>query len=672
MDQSKGTEMTEPWNADVKGTQVLPLINLDAETILVEAGPGTGKTFGLARRVVRIMHPDGLGVPGRDVLVVAFNRVIAKQLRTEIADALARTMTLPNDTPIIRTVHALCLEIIGEDVRLLLPHEREAMLYDVLHEHPDLKQKYRRHRNAEQALRDHEASHHAHMELWQATRRWLVRHHARLISELPELLRAHIQGGDFTNRKYRHVIVDEFQDLTPGEQRLFLMLRAHRGQFIALGDRRQSIYAFRGNDRAGLTKLATILGTPATPVTAITMTECRRCPAQVVEAANQLMGLSAAARMVPAGAGEANIHVVYWKTPRGEAAGMAKAILGTMQTHPRDRHLVMVTRREFGFMLRDNIAKLDPTVSVDLSFSESLLETWPVREAFLFFCLLVDPDPPTWRAWLGYQNCPEAKNPFAADRNAGAYLQYFTECADRMTADVIERLASQPREKARGAGGANLWDRAKRFVDLRNAFQWAGASATELLEEVFLPDRWSEHSTEHETAKLDMGLIREKALEMVQGLVEEEKERSAGAILENIARRLRHQIATREPFVSEEGPATLQVATLWGAKGVTADHVYILGLCRQAIPGTRREEYPGTDAEYDDEQRRLFYVSITRPRRTLVLSRATKIRDGDARRLNLSVGTPSRGWVDLKMCPFLREIIEFLPDAQPGESWIGP
>jgi hypothetical protein len=41
---------------------------------------------------------------------------------------------------------------------------------------------------------------------------------------------------------------------------------------------------------------------------------------------------------------------------------------------------------------------------------------------------------------------------------------------------------------------------------------------------------------------------------------------------------------------------------LWGAKGVTADHVYIIALCEEAIPGTRREEYPGSNLEFKEEQ----------------------------------------------------------------------
>ena len=80
---------------------------------------------------------------------------------------------------------------------------------------------------------------------------------------------------------------------------------------------------------------------------------------------------------------------------------MAKAIVENIHEHPEDRHLAMVTRRQFGYWLRDRIAELDPKLRLDLGFSEGLLDSWAAREAFLMFCLLIDPDRPTWRAWLG-------------------------------------------------------------------------------------------------------------------------------------------------------------------------------------------------------------------------------------------------------------------------------
>ena len=65
-----------------------------------------------------------------------------------------------------------------------------------------------------------------------------------LLANLPNLLLNKLKGGDFTDRTYQHVIVDEFQDLTLGEQQLFLELKDEEGKFVALGDPRQSIYAF--------------------------------------------------------------------------------------------------------------------------------------------------------------------------------------------------------------------------------------------------------------------------------------------------------------------------------------------------------------------------------------------------------------------------------------------
>lgn len=666
--EGASTSAIRPWHENVRGTQVYPIIDLNDDIILVEAGPGTGKTFGLVRRVQRILHPQGLNVPGKEVLVVAFNRVIAKQLQEDIDKLLT---TSPHDSkPVIRTVHALCLEVIGTHLRILLPHEREAMIYDVLCSRPEFREKYKTHANVEQALRDHEAKHRQDTQLWQAVQQWLKRHNAQLISELPNLLLDSLKGGDFASRAYQHVIVDEFQDLTPGEQQLFLELRGEGGKFMALGDPRQSIYAFRGNDKEGLYKIDTLLASSSGTVKNVSMTECQRCPKEVVHAANQLMGLYEAEQMVPGNNAIANIHVIVWKSLQAEAKGMAKAIVDNFRSHPEDNHLVMVTRRQFGYWLRKEIAKIDPDFKIELSFSESLLETWAVREAFLYFCLLIDPDAPTWRAWFGYQSPADGKSFKASGRNAGAYLKFLTVCNDRITEVQVERLADNS-QKPPGGGGSNLGERAKRFVELKKQMPDYGEDALTLLNQVFDPDRWdSDQSPDPETAKLDMGLVLSKACNICQEFRLQKPESTAQQQLMEVAHRLRYQIATREPFAPGEA-VDLQVATLWGAKGVTADHVYVIGLCKEAIPGVRREEYPGTDSDFFEEQRRLFYVSLTRSKKTLVLSRANSISSGEAARLGLEVTKGNKFRHTLVMCPYLRDIIEHLPHYQKGEKWQG-
>jgi hypothetical protein len=95
---------------------------------------------------------------------------------------------------------------------------------------------------------------------------------------------------------------------------------------------------------------------------------------------------------------------------------------------------------------------------------------------------------------------------------------------------------------------------------------------------------------------LDLQLLSEKTLALLKQEEERKPEDQPIQHLRRVAERLRHQIATNEPLETGD-PSDLQVTTLWGAKGVTAEHVYILGVCKEALPGKRRDEYPGTDAD---------------------------------------------------------------------------
>jgi len=659
--------MSPSWTDGVRGHQVLPLIELDSRTIRVEAGPGTGKTFGLVRRVERIMHPEGLAVRGRDILIVAFNRVIAKQLETEIQ---ARLETFEHDgQPVILTIHALCLQVVGEDLRILLPHEREAMVYDLLTSHDALQARYHGLDEAEQALRDHEARGEDHLALWQAARQWLARHRAQLISDLPGLFLDRLHAGDLEEHRFAHVIVDEFQDLTAGEQDLMFRLCREDGQIVVLGDPRQSIYRFRGNDLQGLARIAALVPDPV-GLADIRMQDCQRCPRSIVIAANRLMALAGPNEMVSVSEIPGNIHVVVWESIEDEADGMARAVVENLRANPNDKHLVMVTRRRFGYLFRDTIAELAPDLTVELNFSESILETWALREAFLFFSLTVDPDAPTWRAWLGYQNSLTGKDYKAPRRNSAAYLHLLTASDDSITEERIRTLSAAPRLSRRGAGGATLWDRAHRYVTLRDGLR-EGLEPEELVDAVFNPALWiGREYIDDATARFDMELLRNTATNILAEIRERHDRLTPNELLTRVARQLRYAVGTREQF-TEERSCDIQVATLWGAKGVTADHVYILGACREALPGQKRQEYPGTEAEYVEEQRRLFYVSITRTKRTLVISRARRISRTQAMQLGLSIGNAPGRMITLTMSPFMHDIIRLLPDAVRGQDWLG-
>jgi hypothetical protein len=368
---------------------------------------------------------------------------------------------------------------------------------------------------------------------------------------------------------------------------------------------------------------------------------------------------------------QANIHVVAWRSPGAEAKGMAAKILENHQRYSGEGHLVMVTRRQFGYQLREEIHALSADLKVDLSFSESLLEEWIAREAFLFFCLIADPDAPTWRAWLGYRDSPPADTPIAPNRNASSYLAFLRSCGDMITGDSVRALSLEDRATRRGGGGLHLWDRARRYRDLADSLDWGSLPPEELIEEAFGPARWTSRPASHETALLDLQVVKDKAQSLLREFRVLRPRLNERELLREIARQVRYRIATREPFVGGED-VDIQVSTLWGAKGVTATHVYVLGLVDQAIPGARRDEYPGTEHDFVEEQRRLFYVSLTRSRRTLVLSRFRhRIRRTAALKLGLRVPAGSSDWVRIDPSRFLVDAMEMLPQGIPGEHWAG-
>jgi superfamily I DNA/RNA helicase len=429
------------WDQGVDGTEVPELINRDEPLIRVEAGPGTGKTLGLKRRVVRLLHPAGLAHNKNQVLVVAFNRVIAADLRSEIKREL-ENFGIVEKLPRVRTLHGLCLEILGPDTRMLMPHERDAMLYDAVNMDPRLAEEFKRHPEVEQALHNHEAGNAKHNLLRQVVQTWLNRHgKARLVGDLPGELVDGIKGGNHPEPRFQHILVDEFQDLTEHQHHLVFALLAETGNLVALGDRRQSIYRFLGNDPEGLARLETL---SKHKVCDIPITACHRCPADVVKAANQLMEISGAAPMTPGSTAQPNTHVVYWRTPSSEAKGMAKAVLENFHAFPEEKHLVMVTKKKFGTMLRDEIHVLDPEAAVDLNFQEGILDEWAVREAFLFLSLLLDPDPPSWRAWFAYKNDPTGDVYLkTAQRNSPAYLDFLSQCGDSISTDRLSDLVAE-------------------------------------------------------------------------------------------------------------------------------------------------------------------------------------------------------------------------------------
>jgi superfamily I DNA/RNA helicase len=324
-----------------------------------------------------------------------------------------------------------------------------------------------------------------------------------------------------------------------------------------------------------------------------------------------------------------------------------------------------VTRRRWGYALREAIHALDDQVTVRTVFSEDILETWPLREAFIFLEILANnDDAAALRDWIAYKE-PDAdgKKWKASKRNAQVY--HALRQGGLLTLARLREVAARPANELTGSGRGDVHKRILRLIELLDGMP--DADVRGIAEAVLHAERWNlEESAFPDLARDDMQRLRREALRLLDDADEDMP-------LSRLVEDMRSRIATREP-IGEEETGGVEIVTLWGAKGLTADFTYIVGLCDEALPGAHDEEKTGlTAGEHNLEQQRLLYVSLTRATQALVISRPTKIRRGDVPALGLErhVGS-SLWWQELHVCRFLRNLPhDALPAAVAGDAWGG-
>ena len=205
-------------------------------TVAVLAGPGTGKTHTLVERVAWLVEERG--AKPSELTAVTFTNRAAGELRARLEGRLgkraARAMT-------IGTFHAICLELLGA-VPLAGPYEQRAAAAAALAElgrkgsHGAFLRAVSRHKTGADGGDD------PAFALYQEKLEGKLDFDDLLLETLRQW-----EGGQ-SDRRFTHLLVDEFQDIDRLQLRLLRAWRREGGTFFAIGDPDQSIYGFRGAD----------------------------------------------------------------------------------------------------------------------------------------------------------------------------------------------------------------------------------------------------------------------------------------------------------------------------------------------------------------------------------------------------------------------------------------
>src|SRR5437016_5173322 len=192
--------------------------------VLVVAGPGAGKTYCL---IARIEHLIAQGIDPHRICAVTFTNRAAE----EIADRLKQTLGSERAGAITAgTIHALCL------ARLRVPAERRGGMLS----------RFGRHRFQQYKLQPDEARLYREYVAWLAHRNMVD--FDDLIMKAEALVRTSGEIADSIAARWDYLLVDEFQDVNAVQYDLLKRLAAPHGNFYAVGDDEQSIFAWTGAD----------------------------------------------------------------------------------------------------------------------------------------------------------------------------------------------------------------------------------------------------------------------------------------------------------------------------------------------------------------------------------------------------------------------------------------
>jgi superfamily I DNA/RNA helicase len=652
----EGIGIIMSWNTDLTGAH-LQIAESTSPRIRVMAGPGTGKSFAMKRRIARLIEVDGID-PER-ILAVTFTRTAARDLEREL-----QNMGVPGcDDISAGTVHSFCFKLLlRNDVFAFLSRVPRGLItfnnkgvsgYEVEPLLADLQPlgNFGARREMTRRIRAFEADW-ARMQHQQPgwpidpidqqfhimLTNWLQFHRGMLIGELvPEALR-YLRDNPASPalQQYDHIVVDEYQDLNRAEQELIDVMAAGKNLSI-VGDVDQSIYRFRYAHPEGITDF----GNRHQNVEDHELDECWRCRELIVTVSDNVIRGNYPPgtdhRLVPLQPqpGPATVRVVQWPTLNAEADGIAAFIqhLVTQRGFTAGEILVLSPRRLIANEIKRRLAAPGFGITAHSFYNDKLLVPEEAQVAMTKLQLLSDPeDRVALRYWLGIGSPSWRRGQYAT-------LRDHCEQDGRAPAEVLAQVAAGQLQLD------SVNQLTTRYQDLQtevNRLNQLGI--TDLFGDLFPTGAaWADPIRELVTGKVD-------AIEDAEGLLD----------------LLRTEIT--QPEMPAEGDF-VRIMSLHKSKGLTSRVTIIVGCIHGLIPFVDNDLPPAEQAAHLQEQRRVFYVALTRAKEVLVVSSVASI----PRAMSHQIGAVLRGGNaqhgNTVACQFLHELGPQAPAALHGSNW---
>jgi DNA helicase-2/ATP-dependent DNA helicase PcrA len=637
----------------------LAAVTLPNQSALILAGAGSGKTRVLTTRIAWLIQTGNVSPAG--VLAVTFTNKAAKEMLTRISAMLPISLR----GMWVGTFHGLCN-------RLLRAHFRDAGLpqsFQILdsadqlslvkrvlkamnvdeNRFPPKQVQYFINANKEEGKRASEAETYddfsrRYCELYAAYDEQCQREGAVDFAELllrsfellskNEILREHYQG------RFRHILVDEFQDTNRLQYRWLKLLTGPGSVIFAVGDDDQSIYAFRGAHVGNMTDFERDFRVE----NVIRLEQNYRSHGNILDAANALISNNCKRLgknlWTPAGHGEL-LRVYEAQTDGYEAHWLTEEVQALVREG--------MARQQMGVLYRSNAqsrilehALFSAGIPYRVYGGLRFFDRMEIKHALAYMTLIANSNADT--AFLRVVNFPV--------RGIGARsLEALQDSAKAGNTSLYNAVASLAGKAGNSIGS---------FVALIEAMRRETADLP--LHEVVEHMLARSGLLAYFQAEKDGADRLENLQELVNAaalFVQEQDEQ------QDLAAFLAHAALEAGEHQAGEGADALQLMTVHSAKGLEFQAVFVTGLEEGLFPHEQsRNENDGLE-----EERRLMYVAITRACSRLYLSFArNRMLHGQTR---YNVASRFLDEIPAVLVKWLTPRVEFgsLAQASPLPPW---
>lgn len=592
--------------------------------ILIIAGAGSGKT-----RVItfRIAHMLDMGIPQSQILALTFTNKAAKEMSDRVKELTQRK--LQNLT--VSTFHAFGVKVLRADIDKLGYREnfsiydetdRTALIKECGRElkfSPDALDIYKISQlfsNIKTGRKNWQTENDMYRQLYDCYQEGLKLYNAVDFDDLIVLpIKLFRENPDVLERyrdRFKYIMVDEFQDTSHQQYELMHLLADEN--IAVVGDDDQSIYSWRGADYQNIINFEKDF-----KVTEIRLEQNYRSTGTILDAANGVIShnTNRKDKKLWSGKGEGKPIEIYMPENETEEANfIAESIQGIAIEEKK-------TYDDFGVLIRANTqsryieeAFLQANIPYTMSGGTSFFERKEIKDIISYLRVIANHDDDI--NLLRIINVPR--------RGIGrAAIQVINEEAEKLGSTLWTAIQSLVQTED-SAASENLKEDLQDFVNLiesnrQKLLSGRGLSkkVREMVEEINYKDYLiTEYSKSEKAVRFKLKNI-ELLLEMMERW--EIDPDNTNPSLFNYLNRI--TLMSRDNGDDENDKGKVNLMTIHASKGLEFPVVFIAGAEEGLIPHQRSVDENSGNVE---EERRLFYVAITRAREKLIISSCQKRR----------------------------------------------